>query len=145
VQIQLEGKSVLVTGSSKGIGRAIAEAFLAEGAHVAFNSRNADELNRVIAAQIGGRAIAVIGDVSKTDQSQGVIEQVLAAFGKLDILVCNVGSGRSVPRVRKLMRNGCGFSNLTFGARPTWSRLVGTNWRKPGAPSFAFRQFVVKS
>jgi len=97
VQIQLEGKSVLVTGSSKGIGRAIAEAFLAEGAHVAFNSRNADELNRVIAAQIGGRAIAVIGDVSKTDQSQGVIEQVLAAFGKLDILVCNVGSGRSVP------------------------------------------------
>jgi len=97
VQIQLQGKSVLVTGSSKGIGRAIAEAFLAEGAQVAFNSRNADELDRVIAAQIGGRAIAVSGDVSKKDQSQGVIEQVLAAFGKLDILVCNVGSGRSVP------------------------------------------------
>jgi 3-oxoacyl-[acyl-carrier protein] reductase len=96
VQLQLQGKSVLVTGSSKGIGRAIAEAFLAEGAEVAFNGRNADELERIVAAQAGGKAIAIRGDVSKPDQARAVIEQVLAVFGKLDVLVCNVGSGRSV-------------------------------------------------
>lgn len=97
MQLQLQGKSVLVTGSSKGIGRAIAEAFLAEGAEVAFNGRNADDLERVVAAQTAGRAIAVGGDVSKPDQASKVIECVIEAFGKLDVLVCNVGSGRSVP------------------------------------------------
>lgn len=97
VQLQLQGKSVLVTGSSKGIGRAIAEAFLAEGAAVAFNGRKADELACVVAAQTRGKAIAIGGDVSMPDQACGVVERVLAAFGKLDVLVCNVGSGRSVP------------------------------------------------
>jgi 3-oxoacyl-[acyl-carrier protein] reductase len=97
MQLQLQGKSVLVTGSSKGIGRAIAEAFLAEGAEVAFNGRNADDLKRVIAGQIEGKAIAVDGDVSKPDRAREVVNGVLAAFGKLDVLVCNVGSGRSVP------------------------------------------------
>jgi 3-oxoacyl-[acyl-carrier protein] reductase len=97
VELQLQGKSVLVTGSSKGIGRAIAEAFLAEGAEVAFNGRDADELERVVAAQTGGKAIAVSGDVSKPDLARGAVERMLAAFGKLDVLVCNVGSGRSVP------------------------------------------------
>ena len=97
MQLQLQGKSVLVTGSSRGIGRAIAEGFLAEGAEVAFNGRFADDLDRAVAAQIGGKAIAVCGDVSQPDQARGVVERVLAAFGNLDVLVCNVGSGRSVP------------------------------------------------
>jgi 3-oxoacyl-[acyl-carrier protein] reductase len=96
VQLQLRGKSVLVTGSSRGIGQAIAEAFLSEGAEVAFNGRKADDLARVVAAQTGGKAIAISGDVSKPDQAFGVVQQVLAEFGKLDVLVCNVGSGRSV-------------------------------------------------
>lgn len=97
MEFQLQGKSVLVTGSSRGIGRAIAEAFLAEGAEVAFNGRNADELECLVATQTGGKAIAIDGDVSKPDQSSAVVERALTAFGKLDVLVCNVGSGRSVP------------------------------------------------
>jgi len=97
VKLQLQGKSVLVTGSSRGIGLAIATAFLPEGAEVAFNCRNPDELERIVAAQNGGKVIAVSGDVSKPDQARGVVDQTLAAFGKLDVLVCNVGSGRSVP------------------------------------------------
>lgn len=97
MQLQLQGKSVLVTGSSKGIGRAIAEAFLAEGAEVAFNGRNAEDLKRVTADQIEGKAIAVDGDVSKPHGAREVVNGVLSAFGKLDVLVCNVGSGRSVP------------------------------------------------
>jgi 3-oxoacyl-[acyl-carrier protein] reductase len=93
----LRGKSVLVTGSSRGIGLAIAEAFLAEGARVAFNGRDAIKLEQVVARQTSGEAIAVEGDVSKADQAKGTVEQVLTAFGTLDILVCNVGSGRSMP------------------------------------------------
>lgn len=96
VHYQFEGKSVLVTGSSKGIGRAIAEAFLAEGAEVAFNGRDDDYLREVVAGQTLGKAIAVRGDVGKPDQARNVVDNVLAEFGKIDILICNVGSGRSV-------------------------------------------------
>lgn len=87
----------MVTGSSRGIGRTIAEAFLFEGAEVAFNGRNADELRRVCAAHTEGNAIALDGDMSRPDHACSVVERVLAAFGKLDILICNVGSGHSVP------------------------------------------------
>lgn len=97
MELQLQGKSVLVTGSSGGIGLAIAKAFLPEGAEVAFNGRNPDQLQRVVSAQHTAKAIAVRGDVSKSDQARAVVDQTVSAFGKLDVLVCNVGSGRSVP------------------------------------------------
>jgi 3-oxoacyl-[acyl-carrier protein] reductase len=97
MQLQLQGKSVLVTGSSRGIGKAIAEGFLAEGAQVAFNGRDAHELERVVAAQPEGKAVAIAGDVSRPAQAQKVVDRVLETFGKLDVLVCNVGSGGSVP------------------------------------------------
>ena len=97
MQLSLQGKSVLVTGSSRGIGRAIGEAFLAEGSKVAFNGRNLSDLELVVASNSGGKSIAICGEVSKPDQSNEVIKQTLEAFDKLDILICNVGNGRSVP------------------------------------------------
>jgi NAD(P)-dependent dehydrogenase (short-subunit alcohol dehydrogenase family) len=97
LQLSLQGKSVLVTGSSRGIGRAIAEAFLAEGSLVSFNGRNTSDLQNVVSTLSDENAIAVSGDVSQPEQARAVVERVLAVFGKLDVLVCNVGSGRSVP------------------------------------------------
>jgi len=97
LQLSLQGKSVLVTGSSRGIGRAIAEAFLAEGSLVSFNGRNTSHLENVVSTLSDKNAIAVSGDVSQPEQASAVVERVLAVFGKLDVLVCNVGSGRSVP------------------------------------------------
>jgi len=97
LQLSLQGKSVLVTGSSRGIGRAIGEAFLAEGSQVAFNGRNLGDLELVVTSNSDGKAIAICGDVSKPDQASEVIKQTLEAFDKLDILICNVGDGRSVP------------------------------------------------
>jgi len=97
LQLSLQGKSVLVTGSSRGIGRAIGEALLAEGSQVAFNGRNLSDLELVVASNSGGKAIAICGDVSKPDQASEVIKQTLEAFDKLDILICNVGNGRSAP------------------------------------------------
>jgi 3-oxoacyl-[acyl-carrier protein] reductase len=95
MQLELSGKSALVTGSSRGIGRVIAGVLHAEGCRLAINARNADDLARA-AADLPG-AVVVAGDVSKPDEAQRVVGGVTAAFGGLDILICNVGSGSSVP------------------------------------------------
>jgi len=97
VQLSLQGKSVIVTGSTRGIGRVIGDAFLAEGSQVAFNGRNSCDIERLVASRPDGKAIAIRGDVSQPDQASKVIKQTLDTFGQLDILVCNVGSGSSVP------------------------------------------------
>jgi 3-oxoacyl-[acyl-carrier protein] reductase len=94
MQLNIAGKKALVTGSSKGIGLAIVEALHAEGCNVALNSRNAEALSSVT-AQLSG-AISVAGDVTQPIEAQRVVSEVLKSFGKLDIVVCNVGSGRSV-------------------------------------------------
>lgn len=134
MQLDLAGKSVLVTGSSKGIGRAIAEAFLAEGAEVAFNGRNIIELTRVIEAQKRGKAIAIEGDVTKPDQALSIVERVMTTFGKLDVLVCNVGSGRSVPAgtetyeewLRVFGLNLWSATNMVEASRPYLANSSGT-------------------
>ena len=94
MQLNLAGKAALVTGSSRGIGLAIAEALHSEGCRVALNSRNSEELASV-ATRLPG-AIAVAGDVTESTGAQRVISEVLKSFGKLDVVVCNVGSGQSV-------------------------------------------------
>ena len=103
MQLNLTDKSVLVTGSSRGIGRAIAESFLAEGCKVAFNGRNPVHLYQTISDLRHDNSIAVVGDVSKPADAQSILDKVLDAFGKLDILVCNVGSGHSVPPGREYL------------------------------------------
>ena len=94
MQLDISHKVALVTGSSKGIGWAIAQTLHAEGCRVALNGRNASDL---IAAttQLAG-SIGVVGDVTQPAAAQQVVAEVLSTFGRLDILVCNVGSGRSV-------------------------------------------------
>lgn len=94
MQFSLAGKTALITGSSRGIGLAIAEALHGEGCKVALNGRKPEELANV-AAQLPS-AIAVAGDVTESTEAQRVVSEVLKAFGKLDIVVCNVGSGQSV-------------------------------------------------
>lgn len=95
MQLDLAGKAALVTGSSKGIGRAIAEVLLAEGCRVALNGRNSGDLAETTTRLTG--VIGVVGDVTSPDEAKRVISEVVDALGQLDILVCNVGSGRSVP------------------------------------------------
>jgi 3-oxoacyl-[acyl-carrier protein] reductase len=95
MQLELQGKVALVTGASRGIGKAIAEMLHAEGCRIALNARTPDELARTAAGLPG--TVALPGDVSKPDEAQRVVDGAVAALGSLDILVCNVGSGRSVP------------------------------------------------
>lgn len=95
MQLDLAGKTALVTGSSRGIGRAVADALHAEGCRVALNGQNAEAL-ALTAASLPG-SVAVAGNVSQPEQARRVVAEATAALGRLDILVCNVGSSRSVP------------------------------------------------
>jgi len=94
VNLELSGKVALVTGSSRGIGRAIANALHAEGCEVALNGRDSAVLANV-ASELPG-AIAVCADFSDASESHRAISQVVSDLGRLDILVCNIGSGQSV-------------------------------------------------
>lgn len=95
--IDLTGKVALVTGASRGIGRAIALRLAGLGARVAVNyNSSADGAARVVEdiQRNGGTAFAIQGDVSKLEEAQRVVKATTDAFGRLDILVNNAGTTR---------------------------------------------------
>ncbi|MEU4195247.1 glucose 1-dehydrogenase [Kribbella sp. NPDC026611] len=90
----LKGKTALVTGSSKGLGRAILLRLAAQGANVVVNySHDESAANEVLAAaqEVGARAITVAADVSQVDGIEKVYDATLAEFGQVDIVVANAG------------------------------------------------------
>ncbi|QJB68139.1 SDR family NAD(P)-dependent oxidoreductase [Parasphingorhabdus halotolerans] len=93
--MQLEGKTAAITGGTAGIGRGIAEAYLAEGANVAIMARNPDngaKITEEMNTRHGnGRAIFVAGDVMDQNSVEGFIDATVAQFGTIDILVNNAG------------------------------------------------------
>lgn len=90
----LTGRTALVTGAGRGIGRAIALAFANEGADVVINDYQQIEEAREVARQVeaaGQRALAVQADVSREEPVRAMVDEALRAFGKIDILVNNAG------------------------------------------------------
>ena len=92
----LTGKVAVITGSSKGIGKAIAERMAEHGARVVISSRKAgpcDEVASAINAKHGeGRAIAIPANIASKEELQRLVDETNAAFGQIDILVCNAAT-----------------------------------------------------
>jgi 3-oxoacyl-[acyl-carrier protein] reductase len=92
--MKLKGRTALVTGASRGIGRAIAQVLASEGAAVAVNYRSGREKAEEVVKEItaaGGRAVALSGDVADFAQAKTLVEQTVKELGGLHILVNNAG------------------------------------------------------
>lgn len=95
--MKLQGNTALITGASRGIGRAIAVAFAQEGANLAVTGRDAHELQslREQVSRLGVRCCVVVADLAERGAVDKVLEQARADLGRLDILVNNAGIGSS--------------------------------------------------
>jgi len=115
----LEGKVAIVTGSGKGIGRAIVEAYAEKGARVCVTARTADQINEVADGinASGGEAIAIPCDVTDADAVKDMVDQAAESFGGLDILFANAGGNTvwktSTEEITPEQWQGCVDVNLT--------------------------------
>ena len=96
MKLDIEGRVALVVGASRGIGLAIAETLAAEGARLAIAARSLDGL-KTAAGRIGHDATIHSADVTNPAAAAALVSEVEMRWGRIDILVCNVGSGASVP------------------------------------------------
>jgi len=95
MELNLKEKTVLVTGSSKGIGKKIAELFLEQGCNVVFNGRHEAILKQI--TKNNPNTSYCVADVTKISNCKKLVSHTKKKWGKLDILICNVGNGKSVP------------------------------------------------
>jgi len=108
----LTGKTALITGASRGIGAAIAAAFVSAGAKVAVNSRGAEQLQKT--ADEVGAAVVLPGDVTDDEAARAVVAGAIDGLGQLDVVVNNVGgNGVMVP-----------FPQLRFAG---WTKVMRLN------------------
>lgn len=87
---ELSGKTVLLTGASSGIGRAMARALAGEGARLALAGRSAERLN-ALAGEIGGDAFAIPSDLTRPGEVERVVAEAKARLGPIDIVLPNAG------------------------------------------------------
>ena len=95
--MKLKGKTALITGGASGIGAEIVRLLAKEGADIAINYHSRASQAELLAEECrknGGRIITVKADVSEPEPVQAMVEEVLKAFGKVDILVCSTGINR---------------------------------------------------
>jgi len=119
-RFDLTGKVALVTGGSRGLGRAMALGFAEAGADVVVASRKLDAC-RAVAAEVeatGRRALAVAANVSRWEELDGLVDAAYGAFGRVDVLVNNAGSSLLYPDLGQV-------------TEALWDKVVGLNLKGP--------------
>ncbi len=136
----LTGRAALITGSSRGIGRAIALQLARQGASIAVNYLSNEEAAKEVQATIRsyeGQAVLLQGDISKPEQAERVVNMAQEAFGRLDILVNNAGFNRDTLLLRMSVQDWdevmatnlratflCTKSAVRHMLRQRWGRIV---------------------
>ena len=95
MDLQLNDKVALVTGSSRGIGKAIAFTLFEEGCKIILNGKNQTLLKKT-SQSFSNSTKFIVADITKPSQCKKLIKKIIHLYGRLDILVCNVGNGKSV-------------------------------------------------
>jgi NADP-dependent 3-hydroxy acid dehydrogenase YdfG len=124
---KLTGKVVLITGASSGIGRASALALAQEGAYLVLSARRENRLQELAAAvqKAGGSSVIVTGDSSEEETAQRCVAAALETFGRLDILINNVGVGN--------------YKNLVDTSAADYDEMMDSNVRS----TFLFTRYSV--
>ena len=120
MDMQLQGRTALVTGASAGIGRGIAKALAAEGVRLCVSARRADKLEELaaeIVAAGGAAPLLIVQDMLAADAAERIAGAALAGLGAVDILVNNAGGSRS-------------FKELHAG-EDAWSEAIALNFHRP--------------
>lgn len=125
---RLEGRTTIVTGGNRGIGRAIVDRFAAEGADVMVVGRNGETVAATVSAveAAGGAAFGHPADVTSSGDLRGIVAAATARWGRIDLLVNNAGVGLETP-----------FLEIP---EEDWDRVVATNLRAP----FLLSQLVAR-
>ena len=116
MKLDLTGKSTLVTGGTRGIGRAMVEAFAAAGARVAFTYRSSTETAEALKAELEGKGVEVMSfqsDAADFDGAQETIKSIIDAWGSIDVVVNNAGVTRDGLMIRM--------------SEEDWDAVIGTN------------------
>ena len=117
----LDGKVACVTGGTRGIGLAIAKAFLDEGAKVVINGRDKAKAQRTLdELNAGANVHFIAGDVKKREDCEAVVDGTVAHFGRIDILVANAGGAANhapspISPMRRWKMLWSGTSGTPFG------------------------------
>ena len=124
---RLNGKTVLITGASAGIGWASALALASEGANLVLTARRSDRLAELEAAvrKAGGQAVSLVGDAREESTAQKCVELAVSTYGALDILINNVGVGN--------------YKNLVDTSPADYDEMMDSNMRS----TFLFTRFAV--
>ena len=114
--LNLSGKVALVTGGSRGLGKAIAETMAKNGANVAICGRKKESLDQAAAAlqEMGHEVMARVANVGESDKVAGLFQAIEQRFGRLDILVNNVGMNILTP-------------SLAEAEEALWDKIIQTN------------------
>jgi ketoreductase RED2 len=111
----LSGKVAIVTGSSSGIGEAVARAFAADGASVVVNSTSSVEAGEAVASELPD-ALYVQGDISDEAQARHIVDAAVERYGRLDVLVNNAGTTKVIPH-----------ADLDAVTDDVWRRILDVN------------------